>query len=308
MTSVRPYLQIARPDHWIKNVFILPGVALGLALQPHGLTSLVWPVIAALISASVLASANYAINEFLDAESDRHHPTKRNRPSVLGLVKGRIVVVEYVLLAAAGLALAATLGRQYLAVSVALLVMGLAYNVPPLRTKERPYLDVISESVNNPLRLLLGWSLVVPDAVPPSSALLAYWLGGAFLMAAKRYSEYRAIGSAEIAGLYRSAFRSYSEPTLLLSAFFYALSASFFLAIFLVKYRVEFLIAFPLISVLFTWYLAIALKRESAAQHPEKLYQEWRFLLFVGILALVMGLLFFIDLPWLEVFLRENAY
>ena len=28
--------------------------------------------------------------------------------------------------------------------------MGVVYNVPPLRTKEWPYLDVLSESVNNP--------------------------------------------------------------------------------------------------------------------------------------------------------------
>ena len=30
--------------------------------------------------------------------------------------------------------------------------MGVAYNVPPVRTKDRAYLDVLSESVNNPLR------------------------------------------------------------------------------------------------------------------------------------------------------------
>ena len=29
-----------------------------------------------------------------------------------------------------------------------------------------PYLDVLSESVNNPLRLLLGWYAVLPVAVP----------------------------------------------------------------------------------------------------------------------------------------------
>ena len=44
----------------------------------------------------------------------------------------------------------------FTAAALALWVMGIAYNVPPVRTKEIPYLDVLSKSVNNPLRLLLG--------------------------------------------------------------------------------------------------------------------------------------------------------
>ncbi len=31
--------------------------------------------------------------------------------------------------------------------------MGLVHNVPPVRSKELPYIDVLSESVNNPIRL-----------------------------------------------------------------------------------------------------------------------------------------------------------
>jgi len=30
--------------------------------------------------------------------------------------------------------------------------------VPPIRTKDRVYLDVISESANNAVRLVLGWA------------------------------------------------------------------------------------------------------------------------------------------------------
>ena len=45
--------------------------------------------------------------------------------------------------------------------------------MPPVRTKDRAYLDVLSESVNDPLRLLMGWFAIIPDALPPSSLILA---------------------------------------------------------------------------------------------------------------------------------------
>ena len=69
-------------------------------------------------------------------------------------------------------------------------IMGVAYNVRPIRTKEVPYVDVLSESVNNPIRLLLGWFALIPDRFPPISLLLAYWMVGAFFMAMKRFAEY----------------------------------------------------------------------------------------------------------------------
>ena len=73
-------------------------------------------------------------------------------------------------------------------------VMGLLYNVPPVRAKDQPYADVLSESVNNPIRLAMGWYSTGTAAVPPLSALLAYWMFGAFLMAMKRMAEYRRMG------------------------------------------------------------------------------------------------------------------
>ena len=60
-----------------------------------------------------------------------------------------------------GLSLANLLGNAFLSsIRLALLVMGVLYNVRPFRTKDRIYLDVLSESINNPLRLMLGWAAV----------------------------------------------------------------------------------------------------------------------------------------------------
>ena len=35
--------------------------------------------------------------------------------------------------------------------------MGCLYNIPPIRTKDHAYVDVLSESINNPIRFLVGW-------------------------------------------------------------------------------------------------------------------------------------------------------
>ncbi|MGH7094113.1 MAG: hypothetical protein ACREFB_11330, partial [Stellaceae bacterium] len=168
------------------------------------------------------------------------------------------------------------------------------------------YLDVLSESVNNPIRFLLGWFTVTGGVLPPASVLLAYWMGGAFLMAIKRYSEYRRIGDPARAALYRRSFARYTEQSLLLSGFFFALCSAFFTAIFLIKYRIEFLLTFPLFATLFTWYLAIGLKHDSAAQAPERLHREVGFLCFAAFTFVVAAMLFFVDLPFLKALMEPH--
>ncbi len=304
MPRLDDHIRIARPDHWVKNVFMLPGAAVAMALSGRADAGTIGMVAAALVALCLIASANYTINEYLDARFDRHHPLKQSRPGAQGRLQARWVLLQYFVLAAAGLGIAQLLGAPFALTAAALLAMGVAYNVPPVRTKDRAYLDVLSESINNPLRLLMGWFVVLPEALPPASLLMAYWMGGAFLMAMKRYSEFRRIGDPARAGLYRRSFRHYTEETLLLSSFFYALLASFLLGVFLVKYRIEYLLSLPLFAALFTWYLAIALRADSAAQAPEKLHREGRFMAFVGVLSVAVAVLTFLDLPVLHVLME----
>jgi len=305
---VNPYLKIARIDHWFKNVFMLPGFLLAWLLTNITIAESLVPAVIAVLSTCLIASANYVINEWLDAEYDRHHPVKSSRPSAAGQIQARYVFLEYILLIAAGLFLALQLHWEFVVFSVILLSMGVIYNVRPMRSKDRVYLDVLSESVNNPLRLLLGWSALVSGSLLPTSILIAYWMGGAFLMAVKRYAEYRSIQDPERAGLYRRSFRFYTERTLLLSAHFYAINSAFFLAIFLIKYRIELLLSFPLFAVLFVWYLAIGMRPHSAAQDPETLYRERGFIAYVFFIVLVVMLLLVVDLPWLHFLVEPLRY
>ena len=74
--TYKDYISIARPDHWPKNIFIIPGILLAYILVPNNNLSLSI-IIIGVSSACLLSSANYVINEWLDAPFDRYHPKKK---------------------------------------------------------------------------------------------------------------------------------------------------------------------------------------------------------------------------------------
>lgn len=313
-TSIRNYITIARPDHWFKNIFVLPGTLIAALLTHTPFNQFAWPLLIGLISTCIVASANYVINEWLDAEFDRFHPVKKNRPSANGNLKASLIYLEYCILSAVGLAIAATISLYFFTTAIVFLIMGILYNVRPFRTKDRVYLDVLSESINNPIRLMLGWLMVTSQqlpssslikGLPPFSLLVGYWMGGAFLMAVKRYAEFKFINSHKVAGLYRRSFQFYSEQKLLMSSFFYGMSSAFFLGVFLVKNRIELLLSLPFFAFLFTWYLQIGMKPNSTAQNPEQLYREKPFIGYIIFLVILVTALFIFDIPLLHFFLNN---
>ncbi|MBN2021533.1 MAG: UbiA prenyltransferase family protein [Pirellulales bacterium] len=288
------YVAVARPDHWFKNVFMLLGAALAYFCHfgegtPVRVGTLGW----AFAATCLVASSNYVLNEILDAPTDRAHPIKRNRPIPSGRVRLPVAYGQWIVLAVAGLGMAWAVNLPFAAAAGLLWVMGIVYNVRPLRTKELPYLDTLSESVNNPIRLALGWFAVTAAAVPPLSLLISYWMAGGFFMAAKRFAEYRQIRDPARAAAYRSSFGHYDENKLLLSMFFYATAAALFLGVFIIRYHLELLLSVPLIAGFFSYYFWISLKDESAAQAPERLYRERGLMLYLVVcLAVFVGLLF----------------
>lgn len=292
-----------RPDHWIKQFFIVPGCVFALLLTKSEISKQMLVHFAlGFIATCLIASANYVINEWLDAEFDKFHPTKKNRSVVTEDVKGSVVWILWAMLTVAGIALGACVSTPFAAMVAFLWVMGILYNVKPVRTKDVPILDVLSESVNNAIRLLMGWFIISATTVPPVSIVLGYWLGGAFLMAVKRYAEYRMIGDAKIAGSYRKSFRWYTEKSLLISAFFYAMCSVFFSGIFMIKYRIELILFIPALVGLFCYYFYIAFKKDSAVQKPEKLYNERLLMLYCALLVALFVALMLVKIPALNIF------
>jgi decaprenyl-phosphate phosphoribosyltransferase len=301
--SLWGHLQILRVDHWFKNVFVLPGIVVALGLDPLRLISgLRGRIVLGLISTCLVSSSNYVLNEIIDAPFDRHHPTKSRRPVPAGRVHVRLAYLQWAALAIVGIGLGLTVSTSFALTMLALWLMGCLYNVPPVRSKDLPYVDVLSEAVNNPLRMLAGWFIVSPAAVVPASLLIAYWMAGSYFMALKRFAEYRKIADPIRAAAYRKSLAFYDEPRLLVSVMFYASAAMLFFGAFLMRYRIELVASFPLVATVMAIYLALAFKDDSPVQRPEGLFREPVFLAAVITCALVMVILLFKDLPLLSEF------
>src|SRR5437016_14514303 len=98
------HLRIARFDHWSKNVFALPGIAVAVSIEPGLLKHLdILRIVVGLIGLGLVASSNYVLNELLDAPFDKVHPLRSNRPVPSGQVSLPWTWAEWRLLFAAGL-------------------------------------------------------------------------------------------------------------------------------------------------------------------------------------------------------------
>lgn len=299
--TLRGHLAICRIDHWFKNVFVLPGIVAAIGVDPGTVSPDLWSRIAiGLISVCLVASSNYVVNEVLDAPSDLSHPVKHKRPVPSGKVNIPLAYVQWIALMVIGVALGSLISHAFMYTVLVLWVMGCIYNIRPVRSKDLPYLDVLSEAVNNPIRMLAGWFIAGTASVAPASLLLSYWMVGCYFMAMKRYAEFRDIADQPRAAAYRKSFAFYSEERLLVSIMFYGSAAMLFLGAFAFRYRLELVLAFPLVSLVMAIYLMIAFRKDSAVQRPEGLYKEPLLMASVVVCAIVITVALLVDMPFIQ--------
>ena len=274
------YLRALRLERWPRSAAIILGSAAFFFLHRDFLPSFRPLEVVFLLALSffltwAISTANYIVNEIVDAPYDVHHPAKRNRPLVQGEVKKAPFIMLGIGITAASLALAAAFFSPSFVLSLlALLAAGFIYNVKPVRAKDIPFLDAISESANNPIRFLIGWYTFAPrNFLPPVSLLLAWWSFGNFLMTAKRLSEFRLLGDK--AADYRLSHKRYSRNLLL---FGMTASGAVFLASFLVfilslhLYRL--LIIVPLLLLYLFLFFRKTLNEREVMEEPESLLRN----------------------------------
>jgi 4-hydroxybenzoate polyprenyltransferase len=142
-------LKAVRVHQWAKNVLLFVPLLLSHKITPSAIAS----AMAAFFCFSFMASANYLINDLLDIENDRRHPSKRNRPFAAGDLQVTSGLLLSILLFAGGLALLPLLPPAF-DLWLAVYITGtLAYS---FYLKQIAVLDVLLLSSLYTLRLLAG--------------------------------------------------------------------------------------------------------------------------------------------------------
>jgi len=299
------YLRAMRLGRWPRSVAIFVGSASYFFLYRDSLLSadVKWLFSQALFAFFLtwaISTANYIINEIVDAPYDAHHPTKKNRPLIKGEIQRLPFLFMGITLSFASLILAYTyFNLPFFFSLLALLLAGFVYNIKPVRTKDIPFLDSISESANNPIRFLIGWFAYSPPAIwPPISLLLCWWAFGNFLMIAKRLSEFRFL--KEKAGHYRNSLKKYTKKSLLFGMSF---SAVIFFVTYLIValiYDLHYFLYFsPFLAVYLYLFFKKTMKEETVMEEPERLLSNPKFALYTLFLLLIYFLSAFLEKPQL---------
>jgi 4-hydroxybenzoate polyprenyltransferase len=156
-------LRLMRPHQWVKNTFVFTGLLFGHAWHD---SHLVTQVVIAFVSFCLVSSAIYTINDIVDLEQDRNHPTKCKRPLPSGSVSIHAALLLAVLLGTLGLVLAYAASPMVLIILVGYALMNIAYS---LRLKHVVILDVFIIATGFMLRILAG---TLGVGIPPSQWLL----------------------------------------------------------------------------------------------------------------------------------------
>jgi decaprenyl-phosphate phosphoribosyltransferase len=197
-------VRTARIRQWPKNVlvFAAPGAA-GVLTHGHALLR----TLAAVGLFCVISSGTYFLNDALDVDADRLHPTKRFRPVAAGAVSVRLAWATGTVLMALALGLGTALTWRLGVVLAIYLAIQFAYS---FYFKHQPIYDLAAVSAGFVLRALAG-AVAVP--VPVSQWFLIVATFGSLLMVTgKRVAEHAELGDER--GAHRATLDQYSSTFL----------------------------------------------------------------------------------------------
>lgn len=168
ISTARALLKAARPHQWAKNALVfVPLATSGLIAQPAA----VLRSVAAFACLSLIASSVYLLNDLLDVDSDRLHPTKCRRPLAAGTLPIPHAVIASMVFAVAGLSGGLLMLGKLAALTMAgYFALTLAYS---FRLKAAMIADVLALACLYAIRIVAGAAAI---GVAVSSWLLLFSL------------------------------------------------------------------------------------------------------------------------------------
>ena len=197
----RALLRTARPRQWTKNVllFAAPGAA--------GVLTHRTPLVHTLIAFALFCGASsgtYFLNDALDSEADRLHPTKRHRPIAAGAISPRIAVATSAVLLAVSLSLSVVLLRpQFAGIVAGYIAVTVAYSV---WLKDEPVIDLAMVASGFIIRSIAGG--IAAEVLVSSWFVIVVSFGSLFMVAGKRHAEHLDMGDE--AASHRATLQAYS--------------------------------------------------------------------------------------------------
>ena len=174
-------IKAVRPRQWVKNVLVL---AAPLAAGNITDASVLASAGIAFVAFCLAASSIYLVNDAMDVESDRNHPTKRFRPIAAGVVPVTLAYVLAVVLLVGSVGIAFLANWQTAVVIAIYLVIQLGYC---FGLKNQAVIDICIVSSGFLLRAIAGG--VAAEIVLSQWFLLVMAFGSLFMAAGKRYAE-----------------------------------------------------------------------------------------------------------------------
>lgn len=306
MNKIRNFLIPLRLDHWVKNLVIIFGFIFATFYKKINIGDLNYLFFGFFVLC-ISASSNYLINEYCDKDFDKNHPVKRWRYFVKNYESLKIIIIKYFFLTTLSVSLSILINKEFFIINLIFIFCAILYNVKPFRFKDIYLIDVLIESINNPIRFLLGWVLILPEAYPPISVVLFFWFVGCFLMSMKRYSEYKfIIEKKAIPTKYRLSFNKYNKDNLYSLSFFYCLLSFFFFTIFFIKYKIEFILLVPIVCYLYIHIFKASEKKNSLIMKIEKIYKDKLFVFLIILISIMVMILLNIEIKILDLFEQKE--
>ncbi|OLT39064.1 phosphoribose diphosphate--decaprenyl-phosphate phosphoribosyltransferase [Saccharomonospora sp. CUA-673] len=174
-------LKTARPRQWVKNVLVLAAPFTAGEIASGGVLV---DALIAFAAFSLVASAVYLVNDAIDVEADRAHPTKCKRPIAAGIVPVPAAYVASVVFFLAGCGLGFLASWQLSVVLVVYMAVQLGYC---FGLKHQPVVDLAIVGSGFLMRVIAGG--VATGIALSQWFLLVTAFGSLFMVAGKRYAE-----------------------------------------------------------------------------------------------------------------------